>query len=144
MTEKEKDGWEKRERGEFYKLGDGEDQVESVSGLLVEIGPGGYDNLLYKLMQENGNVRIVPGSSAIDQQLGSHDVGEFVRLDFTGWGESKAGRKFKEIDVRVWRGDYDDQMKAWPRFRDFHDEKGNRIGQAQPVSEKPKAKEESE
>jgi len=132
------DGWQKREMGEFRKLGDGEGQVKTASGLLIAIDDGNYDNLLYKLMQESGTIHVVPGSAAMDSQLGPHDVGEFVRLDFTGWGESAAGRKFKQIEVRVWRGEYDEQMKTWPRFREFHPENGS-PSKAKPKSEKPKS-----
>ena len=117
-------GWQKREQGTFVKLGDGEGQVAKAEGMLVDIQQGNYDNLLYNLIQQDGELHTVPGSASIDNQLGSHDVGEFVRLDFMGWGESKAGRKFKLIEVRIWTAEYTDEMKAWPRFKDFHGANG--------------------
>lgn len=133
-------GWQKREQGTFVKIGDGDGQVKTAQGLLTEIRPGNYDNLLYNLVQQDGEIHTVPGSSSIDNSLGSHDVGEFIKLEFTGWGESKSGRKFKMIEVHVWRSEYTDEMKAWPRFKDFHGPNGKQKS----LDEKPDAIEEAE
>ena len=115
--------WEKRETTDGVGIGDGDGQQEKAGGLLagiktVEGNDGPF--LVYEMVQKDGTSLGVFGSASIDSRLNTKDVGSFVKFVFEGWGKSKAGRKFKQIDVQVWGSDFSDDMKEWPRFAEIH------------------------
>jgi hypothetical protein len=80
----------------------------------------GYpDKVNYELVQQDGEALLLSGSASLARQINEHDIGKFVKCEFTGWGKSANG-KFKMIDVNVWEGEPSDVMKEWPRFAEFH------------------------
>lgn len=115
--------WQKREvSANLVVLGDAEGNAKGAAGLLASVtkDPRYPDNRRYEIVQQNGESKSVAGSASINSQLGVDDVGKFVKLTFQGWGSSGNG-KYKIIDVEVWDGDVKPEMKAWPRYAEFHD-----------------------
>ncbi len=111
--------WEKRETTDGVGIGDGDGQQEKAGGLLaaiktVEGSDGPFQ--VYEMVQKDGTSLGVFGSASINSRLSEGDIGSFVKFHFEGWGKSKGGRKFKQIDVQVWGSDFSDDMKKWPRF----------------------------
>lgn len=115
-------GWHKREpASDLVILGDGEGQIERIGGLLVGVIPDPRypDNRRYELVQQNGESRFVAGSASINSQMGPGDVGKFVKLTFQGWAKGSRGQRFKDIEVLVWEGEPNADMKKWPRYGEF-------------------------
>lgn len=116
-------GWQKREvSANLVVIGDAEGNARKAGGLLVAVtkDPRYPDNRRYELVQKDGTSKSVAGSASINSQLGVDDVGKFVKLEFEGWGSSGNG-KFKKITVEVHDGESPSpEMKAWPRYSEFH------------------------
>ena len=114
-----KDPWRKREaQADLVILGDGEEHVKKVGGLLVGVKQSvAYpENLIYELVQKNGKSQFVAGCASLMKQLYPRDVGKFAKIEFDGWGTSKNG-KFKMVTVFVVEPeDVTDEMKLWPRY----------------------------
>jgi 1,2-phenylacetyl-CoA epoxidase PaaB subunit len=114
-------GWTKREPvSNLVVLGDDDGQVKKVGGLLAAMK---QDTMYparnnYEIIQKDGTSLWLAGSASIGRQLGSQDVGKFVKCEFMGWGKAKQG-KFKEIDVVLWDGEPTDDMKKWPRWKEI-------------------------
>lgn len=113
--------WAKREAvTNLVVLGDSPDHKKKVGGLLIgtpfdRMYP---DKMNYVIVQKSGEEIVLSGSASLGRQLTDGDIGKFVKCEFTGWGKSANG-KFKIIDVNVWEGAPNDDMKAWPRFGEF-------------------------
>lgn len=113
--------WAKREAvTNLVVLGDGEDHKRRVGGLLIGVPHDRMypEKVNYELVQKDGEVIILSGSASLGRQINEHDVGKFVKCEFTGWGKSANG-KFKVIDVNVWEGEPTEDMKKWPRYAEF-------------------------
>ncbi len=112
--------WSKREAvTNLVILGDGEGQKKKVGGLLIGLPRDlGYDKANYELVQKDGEVITLSGSASLARQINERDIGKFIKCEFAGWGKSANG-KFKAIDVNVWEGEPNDDMKKWPRFAEF-------------------------
>lgn len=113
--------WGKREpTSNLVILGDDEGCVKRVGGLLVRmIQDQQYPQRQnYEIVQKNGESIMVAGSASLSRQIFPADVGKFLKAEFTGWGKSPNG-KFKQIEVNVWEGDLNDDMKKWPRIGEF-------------------------
>lgn len=123
--------WSKREAvTNLVILGDGDDQKKKIGGLLVGMPHDSTypDKVNYEIVQKDGETIILSGSASLSRQINSGDVGKFLKCEFNGWGKSGNG-KFKIIEVNVWEGEPSADMKAWPRFAEFHTTK------AQPTRE---------
>lgn len=129
------DGWQKRDSSNLIVIGDGEGQARKVGGLLASIAPDPRypDNRRYELVQQDGTSKIVAGTTVVNNQIGIHDIGKFIKLSFEGWGSGGNG-KFKNIDVQVFEGAPTDDMKKWPRFAELH---GRKASVAAPLDETP-------
>lgn len=110
--------WAKREAvTNLVILGDGPDNKKKVGGLLIatpfdRMYP---DKMNYVIVQRDGEELVLSGSASLGRQLAETDIGKFVKCEFKGWGKSANG-KFKEIEVNVWEGLPNDDMKKWPRY----------------------------
>jgi hypothetical protein len=117
--------WAKREAvTNLVILGDGPDTKKKVGGLLVgtpfdRMYP---DKMNYVIVQRDGEEIVLSGSASLGRQLSDRDIGKFVKCEFTGWGKSANG-KFKIIEVNVWEGEANADMKAWPRYAEFNGKK---------------------
>lgn len=119
--------WAKREAvTNLVVLGEDEGQRRKVGGLLVGTPRDRTypDKVNYELVQKDGEVILLSGSASLGRQINEHDIGKFVKCEFTGWGKSANG-KFKIIDVNVWEGEPNADMKAWPRYAEFQKAKTN-------------------
>ncbi len=113
--------WSKREAvSNMVFLGDDEGQKKKVGGLLIATPHDRmYPNKVnYELVQKDGEVVTLSGSASLSRQINEHDVGKFIKAEFTGWDKSANG-KFRVIDVNVWEGEPTDDMKKWPRYAEF-------------------------
>ena len=113
--------WAKREAvSNLVVLGDDEGQKRKIGGLLVGMprDQGYPDKVNYQLVQKDGEVALLSGSASLARQINEHDIGKFIKCEFQGWGRSGNG-KFKMIEVNVWEGEPNEEMKAWPRFAEF-------------------------
>lgn len=113
--------WAKREAvTNLVVLGDGPDHKKKVGGLLIDTPFDRMypDKMNYVLVQKSGEEIVLSGSASLGRQIAPTDVGKFVKCEFTGWGKSNNG-KFKVIDVNVWEGEPNADMKAWPRYAEF-------------------------
>lgn len=113
--------WTKREAvTNLVVLGDGEGQKKKVGGLLIGTpADRGYpDKVNYELVQQSGEVLLLSGSASLARQIGVGDIGKFIKCEFAGWGKSANG-KFKAVDVNVWDGEPNEQMKAWPMYAEI-------------------------
>lgn len=113
--------WTKREAvTNLVMLGDAEGHRKTVGGLLVGTPRDSMypEKVNYVLVQTDGEEIVLSGSASLGRQINEHDVGKFIKCEFTGWGKSGNG-KFKMIDVNVWEGEPNDAMKKWPRFAEF-------------------------
>jgi len=130
-------GWTKREVDtNLVILGDGEGNVIKAAGLLAGITPDRRypDNKRYELVQIDGTSRSVAGSASINSQLGTNDIGRFIKLTFMGWEKGGNG-KYKKIDVEVYEGEPTPAMKNWPRYLEIQN-KANGIEPA-PMPQQP-------
>lgn len=128
--------WAKREAvSNLVVLGDDEGQKKKVGGLLVGMprDQGYPDKVNYQLVQKDGEVALLSGSASLARQINEHDVGKFIKCEFQGWGRSGNG-KFKVIEVNVWEGEPNDEMKAWPRFAEFQNGGKKQAPKAAPVA----------
>lgn len=129
--------WAKREAvTNLVILGDGEGHKKKIGGLLIGTPrDSGYpDKVNYELVQQDGEVLTLSGSASLARQLNERDIGKFIKCEFAGWGKSANG-KFKAIDVNVWEGEPNDQMKAWPRFAEFKDHATRNTPRSAPPSD---------
>lgn len=113
--------WTKREAvTNLAVLGDEEGNKKKVGGLLIGCPRDRMypDKTNYELVQKDGEVLVLSGSASLRNQLGESDVGKFVKCEFTGWGKSPNG-KYKVIEVFVYDGEPNEDMKKWPRFGEF-------------------------
>lgn len=113
--------WAKREAvTNLVVLGDGEGHVKKIGGLLIGTPRDSMypDKINYEIVKQDGETIILSGSASLGRQINEHDVGKFIKCEFTGWGRSGNG-KFKIIDVNVWEGEHSEAMKAWPRYAEF-------------------------
>ena len=114
--------WTKRDPvSNLVVLGDDEGQARKASGLLASVK---QDTMYpsrsnYELVQKNGESIWLAGSASIGRQLGPTDVGKFIKTEFKGWGKAAAG-KFKDIEVLIFEGEPTAEMKAWPRWKELH------------------------
>ena len=85
-------------------LADGPGQLQEVEGVLIARTESTMykGNYLYVIQTPDGEELTIGGTAALNARLCDGDVGKLVRLEFTGWGESKSG-KFKQISVSVWK-----------------------------------------
>ncbi len=114
-------GWEKREAvTDLVILGDDEGNVRKVGGLLAAINQDRVypARMNYEIVQKSGESINLAGSSSLGRQIGPADVGKFLKAEFKGWGKSANG-KFKDIEVNIWEGEPNADMKAWPRYKEF-------------------------
>lgn len=114
--------WTKREPvSNLIVLGDDEGNVRKVGGLLAAVTQDSmYPNRSnYEIVQKNGDSIILAGSASLGRQIAPGDVGKFVKAEFLGWGKAANG-KFKQIEVFLWEGEHNEDMKKWPRFAEFH------------------------
>lgn len=119
--------WTKREAvTNLVILGDEEGHKKKVGGLLVGCPRDRTypDKVNFELVQQDGEVLVLSGSASLARQLSEHDIGKFVKCEFTGWGRSGNG-KFKVIEVNIWEGEPNEQMLGWPRFKEFYPPKSN-------------------
>jgi hypothetical protein len=113
--------WSKREAvTNLVILGDGEDQKKKIGGLLIGMPHDSMypDKVNYEIVTKDGETIVLSGSASLSRQINSGDIGKFLKCEFTGWGKSGNG-KFKIIEVNVWEGEPNADMKAWPRFGEF-------------------------
>lgn len=131
-------GWDKREpTTNLVILGDDEGCVRKVGGLLVRmIQDQQYPQRQnYEIVQKNGESMMLAGSASLSRQIFPADIGRFLKAEFLGWGKSANG-KFKQIEVNIWAGEPNEDMKKWPRF----EETQNGGKKAEPVKAKAAGK----
>ena len=118
--------WTKRDPvSNLVVLGDDEGQVRKVGGLLAAVTQDQQypSRNNYELVQKDGNSIVVAGSASLSRQIFPKDVGKFLKATFLGWGKSPNG-KFKQIEVNIWDGEPNDEMRRWPRYDEFTNSKG--------------------
>lgn len=115
--------WSKRESvsSNLVTLGDDEGHRKKIGGLLVAVKQDPnpkYKNPVYEIVQKSGDSILLAGSASLSRQIFESDIGKFLKAEFLRWGNSPNG-KFKEIEVNIWEGEPNEEMKAWPRFKEF-------------------------
>lgn len=107
-------GWEKKERGTFYVLGetqvddegnvveDGGEVVTEVEGKLVERGTVPFANGRvgrYYVEAADGRKIGVLGSMVLDDYMNDVEIGTEVRIVYRGTERTKGKRDMKQYDV---------------------------------------------
>lgn len=89
--------------GGILVLGDQDGQIREVEGTLVARRKSElYDgNFLYDLATSTGETLTIAGTAGLNAKLADNKIGFRVRLQFLGWGTTKRGAKFKNIDVAI-------------------------------------------
>jgi hypothetical protein len=98
--------WEtRRGSGSILVLGDESGQLQEIEGTLTarRVSPAYADNFLYDISTSDGESVTIAGTASLNARLTEHDIGRYVAITFKGWGATKRGNKFKDIDVRVRR-----------------------------------------
>lgn len=130
--------WAKRDpvTTNLVSLGDDEGQRRKVGGLLVGTPKDRMypQKVNYELVQKDGEILTLSGSASLSRQINEQDIGKFVKCEFTGWDKSPNG-KYKVIEVNVWEGEPNDEMKKWPRFAEFQNGNGKKAHAAQPADD---------
>ena len=112
-------GDKKQRTGRIVKLGDGEGQVQEFEGILVDIDANNFypEQLQYNFKTSEGELISIPGNAMIDSNLDMADIGSLVKINFTGWQQSKAGRAVKGFDVYAYNGLATAEIKkSWPLY----------------------------
>ncbi len=114
--------WTERETPDGVGIGEGKGQQKKAGGLLVEIHykVGKHSSTVYDLVQQDGEILRVWGSTVIDGKLNPSDVGKFVKLEYLSTITGKAGADYKDIRVSVWDAELTDVMQEWPRVEEFY------------------------
>jgi len=60
-----------------------------------------YENWLYDIETDTGESLTIAGTAGLNARLTEEKVGLLVRLTFLGWGQTKKGARFKQIDVEI-------------------------------------------
>ncbi len=113
--------WAKREPvTNLVVLGDDDGNKHTVGGLLIGTPRDRMypEKVNYEIVRADGEEIVLSGSASLNRQIAEGDIGKFIKCEFKGWGKSANG-KFKNIEVNVWEGEPNDQMKAWPRYAEF-------------------------
>lgn len=87
-----------------------------LEGALVdvktEVGPNKSKLYVVKLLSNSENVSVW-GSKVIDDRLATIEIGDFVKIEYTGKKKSKNGAMYKNYDIYVFHnGDKKQEINA--------------------------------
>jgi hypothetical protein len=120
-------GFNKAPREVFVTLGGtnkkGQTNPTEVAGVLIDIEPNNeYGGYRYLIMQRDGTVAVVNGTSSFDSQVKARTVGEYIKLSYEGQAKNeRTGREFKNIELSSWNPDSEAEIEklreAFPMYR---------------------------
>jgi hypothetical protein len=84
--------------GEIFRF---EEAGDKIVGELVEKeeNVGENNSMLYHIMNGDGNIESIWGSTVIDSRFKKIEPHTMVKIVFNGWKQGESGRKYKDFTV---------------------------------------------